>query len=464
MNARKQEGTNPRLLLTHPTTARMFDHPKDTVSSRLVFVALVMAMPATATAQSASEITISTFDPENAVAPNSLVEGPGIRIGEGTVLHPVFGLQTGVISNVFHESTDPVAAGLLRLIAQVATASDDGKRGSIEGDVPKATQDLQYRASLRASYDVMLSGNDTVNETGGLGLGLTLGGVVNPQGKVAFALDEEFVRLIRTANFETDANTNRDINHLTLKLVFQPPGRSLSGYLYYDNTIDIFERDIQSFADRMHNRLGLRPMWRWLPQTIVFADVSQGINTGFGSGSTKVTSYPLVAIAGIATLLTLKTTLNFSAGYTNGFYSMGPSFSGLVLKAAAAYRYSPLGRVALTYDLMYEDSVNANYFRDHVIRLWVQQLFVPFVVMVQPEIHFRQYNGITAVMGAPVRNDMIYSVVAGVNYNFRNWIAATLNYSFSAVQTDYRYSAGGATGVDPSFVRHELLAGVRVAR
>ena len=44
-----------------------------------------------------SDLTISTFDPSNAVAPISLVEGPGIKVGEGTVLHPAFGRFSGTV-------------------------------------------------------------------------------------------------------------------------------------------------------------------------------------------------------------------------------------------------------------------------------------------------------------------------------------------------------------------------------
>lgn len=432
-------------------------------TSATLLAALLLGSPARAQV-SPNDITIASFDPENAVAPVSTVEGPGIKVGEGTVLYPAFGLETGVVSNVFYEDTGIRNAGLLRLLAQIGTGSMSNLRlePASDGDGGRAQPSFEYRAALRASYDFVLSSDNTVSDTGGLGLGLTLRGAANPAGPWTFGFENDFVRLIRAANFETDANTNRDINELGLKLLYHPPGRSLAGYLYYNNTIDIFERSEQSFADRFQNRFGIHPMWRWLPQTQVYADVSWGIYTGLGSSSMKVTSYPLTTVAGIGTLITTKTTLNFQAGYTNGFYSSGPSYSALTLGAAAGYRYSPLGRVALTYDLRYDDSVNANYYRDHIVRLWVQQLFAPFVLMVQPEIHFREYNGITIVSGPPVRNDIIVAVVGGINYNFRNWLAATLNYRFSTVQTDYLYMTDGVNE-DPSFVRHELLLGARMA-
>ncbi len=434
----------------------------------LAFTAALLGLLQTAHADVPDADTpISAFDPDAAVAPISVVQGAGVKVGEGTVLHPVFGIETGFVSNTFYDDVDPKPAGILRLLAQIGTGSLTPQRLAAANEAVEDTQttnsgSLQYRADLRASYDVMLSGNETVAGTGGLGLGASLHGLVNPDGNVSFGFDEDFQRLIRAANFETDANTNRDINNLKLSLLYHAKGRSITGELYYANTIDVFERSEQNFADRMQHRVGLRPAWQWRPVTQLYADVSMGYTTGLGSSSMKVSSYPLVAKAGIATLITINTTVNLEAGYTNGFYSSGPSFSAPMVNAMVGYRYSPLGRLGVGYSLVYQDSVNANYFRDHVIRAWIRQLFPPFTVMVQPEVHFREYNGITLVTGPATRDDVIVSVIAGVNYNLRNWLAATLGYRFSAVQTDYRYMSGGLTD-DPSYVRHELLVGMRAA-
>jgi hypothetical protein len=439
---------------------------------RFFAIAGVLLAATTASADvNPNDISISAFNPEDAVAPTSVVEGGGVKIGEGTVLRPVFGVETGFVSNVFYQapSENPTAAGLLRLMAQVGTASLGSDRLSPSATVQDAEPSqgsFEYRASVRASYDLMLSQNNAVASTGGLGLGASLHGLTNPGGRLSLGIDDDFNRLIRAANYETDANTNRDINKLRLLLLYHPSDRSIGGYAYYTNTLDIFER--AQFPDRMTNVLGVHPQWRWLPNTQLYLDLSWGINNALSEGTTvkKVTSYPLTTRAGIATLLSVKTTLNLDAGYTNGFYSSGANFSAPVIGAQLGYRYSPLGHISFGYNLVYEDSLNANYYRDHVIRASLQQLFVPFVVMLQPEIHFRQYNGVLAtvpgLMGADTRNDTIFAFVGGIHYSFRNWIAATLNYRFATVQTNYMYTGAGIMD-DPSFVRHELLLGVRAA-
>jgi len=430
-------------------------------------LALLLAFEASSAADiTPNGVSITSFDPENAVAPVSTVEGPGVKVGENAAIYPVFGVETGYVSNVFYRADNPQAGGVLRLLAQVGAGSLEGIRLSspAEGDTNKPNPDFQYRASVRASYDQML-GDGAVSDTGGFGVGALLRGLTNPAGRFSFGFSDDFERLIRAANFETDANTNRDINTFALTLLYHPSDSTLAASLYYSNTIDVFERNSQQFADRMLNTFGAHGQWRWLPQTTLFADVSVGINGGIGSSSKKVSSIPLTAVAGIQTLLTVQTTLGFHGGYTNGFYSSGQSYSSPTFGVDLGYRYSPFGRVALTYDWLYADSVNANYYRDHVIRLWVQHLVAPFVFMAQPELHFREYNGVgNVIMGAPdTRDDTIISVVAGVHYIFRSWIAATLDYHFTDVATDYRYMIGTYPVQDPSFMRHELLLGMRVA-
>lgn len=444
--------------------------------NRLLLTAgLVAALHATANAQATA-----SFDAGDAVDPISIVEGPGVKIGEGTVLHPVFGVETGVVSNVFYEEANANPAGLLRLLAQVGAGSlgkkrlttpgavdenpltageNDGREGTITNE-----GSFQYRADLRMSYDFLLSGNDRVTAQGGLGVGAMLRGIVNPQSTLSFSFFEDFERIIRATNFESRSDTNRIRNHLNLRLNFAPKGRTLSARLRYDNTIDYFENNTQQFANRFQHSFGLRGMWQWLPVTRIYAEAKIGVFSGLGGDSTKVPSYPLNIEAGIQTLLTLNTTLIVHAGYTNGFYSAGPSYSAPAVGAQIGYRYSPLGRVTLMYDYVHTDSINANYYRDHVIRGTLEQGFVPFILSVRPEFHVRQYNGITVPGAAsPSRNDVILAVTAGAHYNFRNWIAATLDYSFSLVQSDFTYMPEPGVIDDPSFVRHELLVGVRAA-
>jgi hypothetical protein len=418
------------------------------------------------------------MDSSTAVNPTSIVTGSGVKVGEGTVFHPQIGIETGVVSNVFYQQDGPVTAGLLRIIAEVGTGSLRGQRLTIKsGELDDATTtqsagtptaastgDFAYSADLYASWDQYLSTNNNVNAQGGLGAGLLLRGIVNGQHPLQFSFQDYFNRVIRASNFESQVDTNRDVNTLDLRLNYVPYGRSLSGFLYYENTIDVFEASTQQFANRFQNLFGLHVNWQWLPLTQVFVDTSVAYNTGIGS-SEKVSSAPVRATAGIQTALTLNTTLSVHAGYTNGFYSSGPSYSSVDAGALFGYRYSPLGRVTALYSYNHADSINANFYRDHQFQLTFEHYFVPFIVFARPELLFRQYEG-TIVMGtngSNTRNDTIVGATVGMRYSLRDWLAGTLDYQLQVIQTDFRYDAGRGRIVDPSYVRHELLVGVRAA-
>ena len=177
------------------------------------------------------------MDPTDALNPLSLVTGAGIKVGEGTILQPQFGIETGVVSNVFYQDTGSVTAGLLRLMIEIGTSSlpDQRLRFQPAGDTQEPTRtasvaytepgDFQYSANLFATWDQYLSTNSDVTAQGGLGGGLLLRGIVNPHHPLQFSFQENFSRVIRATNFESRSDTNRDLNSLGLRLSYIPTGR-----------------------------------------------------------------------------------------------------------------------------------------------------------------------------------------------------------------------------------------------
>lgn len=441
-----------------------------------IIVAATLAGTGVAAAQAVPQAP-PEMDVSDAVLPNDpILEGRGVKVGEGTVIHPTVGLETGVVSNVFYEDTNPRTAGLLRLLVEVGTGSLPTQRQGI-GEAPNGTNttngpaetedtaskgSLVYDANLFATYDQYLSGDSDVTSQGGLGLGFLGRALVNPGRTFRFSAFEDFNRVIRSVDFETSSDTaNRDLNQLILQLQYFPAGRNLSGYVYFQDKFELFEDESQRFADRTQNTLGVRVNYQWLPQTRAFVNVSEGLDTGVGADSKKVTSYPLLAILGIETALTLNTTLQARAGYTQGFYAAGPDYLAATAAVQFGYRYSPLGRLTLQYRYSHEDSINANFFGEHFFLANVEQLFAPFLFFASGEIHFRDYEGLLIPGNMTSRQDFIAAGAAGLRYGFRKNIAATLDYHFVTVQTDFRYMAAGLAPDDPSYVRHELLAGLR---
>src|SRR5262249_46009453 len=152
----------------------------------------------------------------------------------------------------------------------------------------------------------------------------------------------------------------------------------------------------QQFANRLLNQLGVHLDWQWLPLTVVFAELSGGYNTGIGS-SEKVNSTPLIATTGIATAPTPTTPANAQIAYTNRCYASGPSYSSVQGSLLVGYRYSPLGRITGLYSYNQFDSINANFYSEHLLAVTLEQYFAPFVLFARPELHFREYQG-TVVM------------------------------------------------------------------
>ena len=418
-------------------------------------------------------LTPPAIDPSDTLAPVTILEGPGVRVGEGTVIHPQVGIETGYVSNVFYDSQNPTGAGLLRLIVEAGTSSLSAQRLAVspgEGTTNQTGPNLdkgafQFDANAYVTYDQYLSGNNDVQSQGGTGGGLLLRGVVNPSRPVSFSALDLYNRVIRPTNFESNADTNRDVNTLTLRLNYIPPGRALDGYIHYTDVIDVFEANNQQFADRFQNQLGVRVDYKFLPLTLAYVDVSEGVFTGLGSSSTKVTSFPLVAVVGIQTALTVNTSLLARVGYTHGFYESGPDYSTVVGGLQLAWRFSELGKATLLYSYDHQDSINANFYGEHYIQGVVEEDYAPFVVFATPQIRFREYEGITEPImgGASTRDDTIIAVTAGIRYSFRDWLGGALEYTFTSDQTNYRYNTGDNPMYDPSYVRHQLLLGIRAS-
>lgn len=401
--------------------------------------------------------------PAGPLAPIALVEGPAIRVNDSTAVYPSIGADTGFVSNVFFQESNTQMAGVFRLLGQLGTGSHNAQRRGYSSVRP----DLEHREELRLSYDFYLSGNRYVSGQNGLGAAATVRGTVHPGRTWSFLYLDAFERVIRSPNFESGERIDRNINRLYLGVQFSPPGRSVRGIARLTNTIDIFDKQAHQFADRMQSGLGLTLSWRYRPMTVLFADVNQGLNLPLGNGTVyaapKATSFPLTVTTGIQTLLSLKTSVVARIGYTEGFYSAGPSFSTLIGGVEFGYRYSPLGRIAGVYEYVVEDSINSNYFRDHRLRVNVRQLYAPFTLSLDPEIRIRQYRGVqTLIPMAPsdTRDDFIAAVAASARYSFRDRWAAVAQYRFSTVQTDFRYMFDGDVD-DPTFLRHELMFGIR---
>lgn len=405
-------------------------------------------------------------------AEDAIVEGPGYKVGDGTVLHPSVGVETGFDSNVFYEEDDPVASPILRLVARFAMASLSEQRLEEEtldtsGLPPGEAAKVAFRAGLSLGYQEYLTGNDRAQSQRDLAIGAELHALIFPKGTVAFSIDNNFVRDTRPTNFESSEGLDRDVNHLKLAMIYQPGGRALTGAVRYENRIDVFESDQSSFANRLQHTIGARVDWQFLPITRFYFDASLGFFGPLGDGMLEGTVYkqesmPLRLVLGANTAITERTTLATRVGFGKGFYEDGADFTGPIFGAQFGYRYSPFGRFVLQYDYDFHDSINANYFADHALTATVDHQVSQFLFRVGGGARYRAYRGIPASVGPPERDDVIFNVLAQSRYMYRDWLAVTADYDLVVDETDYIATAGGFMD-NPSYTRHQALLGVQAA-
>jgi hypothetical protein len=393
----------------------------------------------------------------------TIIEGAGVRVGEGTVLHPVAGVETGFVDNVFYTDTNGVTAPFLRVLAELnfASLSDQRLTSTDEGTTPNEG-DLRWRAGLRAIPQIYLSGDQSVTSQDNIALGANVHALVFPQRTWQFGVDDDYIRDNRPTNFESRDVINRDVNLLGLALRYQPDGRALSGNLRYMNHIDVFESSNAAFANRIQHQFGLRVNWQWLPITRIYGDVTWGIYSGLGTSSNRSDSFPLRGVVGIQTALTTDTAINVRVGAGKGFYQTGPDVFQPIFGVQFAYRYSPNGQLMATYSYDFTDSIQANFFRDHLFLIGENHAFGRVTLATTLDTRLRNYQGINVpgVTGPMERSDFLLDFGLSPRYYIQDWFAITVDYDLVMDSTDYRYMSGGMT-INPSFVRNQLLAGVR---
>lgn len=402
----------------------------------------------------------------------SVVEGPGHLVGEGTVIHPHLSLETGVVNNLFYEENNPVTTPVARLIGGVSIASQNAKpAGELEAGVvtesddapaPPASQ-VDFRVGAQLIFMGYPSGNSRARDQTDLAGGLDGEVVVNPAGDFVFAAADQFLRDAQPRNFESFGSLNRDYNHAVLGLTFRPGEHAFGVGLRYENTIDRFESSDSSFADRIQHVVAARADWRYLPITRFYLDASYGFYGALGdSMGFKSGSNPLRIQLGVGTALTWATSLIAHIGYANGFYDSGESYNMAIGGLEFGYRYSEYGRVKILADYDYHDSLQANYYRDITLGASVDQQIGLIMLGADAAFKLRSYRGTPAVIGPPDRDDVLFGANIKFAYLLRDTFAITARLRAMIDETDYMYNAG-AREDSPKYQRFEGVVGATVA-
>jgi hypothetical protein len=406
---------------------------------------------------------------------SSIVEGPGHPVGEGAVVHPHLSLETGVVNNLFYEEDDAVTTMVARIIAGVSIASRNAPKTSgagpaivTESDV--TTEDGEEEAPPASSVDFRLgaqlmflgypTSNDRARDQSDLAGALDGQVIVNPAGDFTFSAADQFLRDAQPRNFESFGSLNRDYNHAALGLMYRPGEHALGFGVRYENTIDRFESDESAFANRIQHLFALRAEWKYLPLTKFYFDASYGIFGRLGDEGMgfKSSSNPIRAELGVGTAITWATSIVAHLGYAHGGYDTGESYDMVTGGLQFGYRYAPYGRVTLTADYDFRDSLQANYYSDITLGANVDQQFGLWLLTAQGVLKLRGYRGIPAVIGPDSRDDVIFGATGQLAYIIRDNFGVAAKVRALIDSTDYMSTSGS-----PEFTRFEGTVQATVA-
>lgn len=403
-----------------------------------------------------------------AAAQRTVVEGPGYQLTEGTVVHPSIGMTTGIIYNPFYENESPATTPVIRVRTAATIASQGSKPpGEVELLVTDADKDaardaapsVEFRAGALVDFEFFASPSENISHrriSGSLDGHL----MTSPRGPVSFFLDDTLIRASYPVNFEIpaendrDRNLNRVINRLATGVQVRPGGGAFRFALQYENLVDVFESEDSDFANRIQHLGRGRAEWQFLPITRFFFDASYGFFGPLSSApgiQIKRESHPLRIRLGASTALTELISLRTHVGYGKGFYqSCGmaceeaggtPDYSTVLLGAELGYRYSPLGRLSATYEYDHQDSIEANYYRDHALVGRLVNQVDQVLLQGGIDLRMRHYNGVMPDLRCentqlPWRDAFLARLSGKGFYLYRDWLAFSAEIDFSTESSD----------------------------
>jgi hypothetical protein len=371
----------------------------------------------------------------------------GIQVSEGALLHVGVGAEAGYDTNVFYQtSANALGSGIIRVLPY-AELSNATRTGSVSKQLSfDLRAGLQYRRYVTNDPGLADQYRNAWLPTAGLAL--SVGG-----GQIGFGVADTFARIqdppygpfIPTGGTGMASGPwiTRDNNQASAEVRWAPGGGRLATVLRYTNMVDVFE-GTYSFASTDGNYLMLDIAWKWLPKTAVFVNAQQGyifylnndLSTMTMGAKQKVSSYPLVASAGLRGLLTEKTAAVLTVGYTNGFYSSGATTGGIwgstYIDAALTVRPTQLSRIVGGYRHDFVNAVVSTFSNnDSVYLSYVQQVAGRFALDLSGRYSHVAYQGtfVDATQMMTGRSDNIFQVGASVDYFMRNWTYVGLAYS-----------------------------------
>lgn len=390
-----------------------------------------------------------------AVGLSSGAMGTGLKVGDDSILHAGLGVSVGYDSNVYFQPNTPKTSPVMFVSPslELTNAERDGTRPS--GVYYDLSASVSYREYLSSNLEKYRAINPSVGGTVEFSSGQ----------KLSLALSDQFSRIqLSPLNAgQATEQINLDLNSASVGFKFAPGGGRLRGLLRYTNLLSIYE-GTASTSSNMGNELVLDIGWNWFPRTALYAQISQGLISYLDSASTRSSSYPLRAVAGIRGLLTEKLALSLGVGYANAFYTSGANPSGLgnlALVAELRYIISLLSQAGFGYRHDFVDSpfIGQFYNVDAIYGMYRQLIAARLVTYLFARYENRRFGGIAPLS----RTDNLLSASASINYYLRTYLYAGLSYTMISNNTNldsddprvFGTANASLGGVD--YLKHQIL-------
>lgn len=397
-------------------------------------------------------------------------EGGGVRLTEGTVLHPSVALTTSYQTNVFfQDSADgpsgPVGAALFVLTAGASWGTMTPARLELEAPGGAGSgQRIAFNLDLSLSWNQYASSDSEIVARSDLGIGFLGNVVFNPQGAFSLELRDGFLRNVSPGQSLRE-NADRDRNELDAAVHWRPGGGAIDTYFQYAFVLDIFESSILNYNDRMTHTGSLGARWQWLPRTQFQLESNFGIVTP-SNQILKSSSTPFRVYVGASTLLTPVLGLVARAGYGNGFYASGESPSTYLALLEARYAIGPTIRTAAGYSHDFADALIGNYYLEHVFYLrFGMQIGDRWQARARAEVRLLDYGNIHDTMDlmfcgdagcSKSRDDLLARIELSAEVLLTRWLIGGASYVVQLDSTDFFVQSG--TAIDRgSYLWQEFL-------
>lgn len=355
------------------------------------------------------------------VLPNLDPAAPGFRLGELRI-HPALSLKGEYQSNVFQTATNEQDDFLATLVPGVGLELPVGRHRFTGG----------YRAEFLKF--VQRSNQDTTHHIAGLGMNLDF-----PVGLLV-KLENQFKKTSEPPASDLTGRLESLQNNLASSLEYRLADRYSVGLSHSLDYTDFKEQE-NEFLDRFENRFGLTGYYRIFPKTSLLLDYTHGRIDYINNTERNATSHSIQT--GVRGELTAKLQTLFKIGWQirQSEESGRGNFTGLV--TSGTWNYEMTNRTTwtlLTERRLIESSfANNDFFEALVGSLGVNHVFNPRLTLrAKASAGLNEYTR-KATVGTKTddRDDFLFGVGAGFNYNFRRWLSISIDYLYNRRDSNF---------------------------